>query len=127
MENAKQKRREGGRSGNTRRRTKYLIEQMPWRLPINMDDPIEPLSDEGVLAIHEGAMQILEEIGIEILNKDALSILKLAGCEVKGENVRMDRAFVMEIIKRAPSQNGKYGGIFSCRFETVVFTHYISK
>ncbi len=104
MENAKQKRREGGRSGNTRRRTKYLIEQMPWRLPINMDDPIEPLSDEGVLAIHEGAMQILEEIGIEILNKEALSILKLAGCEVKGENVRMDRAFVMEIIKRAPSQ-----------------------
>ena len=98
------RKRGGGRAGNAARRGGAVIEQMPWRLPMNVDRPTEPLSEEGVAAIHEGAMRILEEIGVAFLNEEALEILREAGCSVDGDVVRMDRAFVMEMIGKAPSQ-----------------------
>ncbi|WP_109467353.1 trimethylamine methyltransferase family protein [Albibacillus kandeliae] len=97
------KKRGGGRAGNAARRGKALIEQMPWRLPVNIDKPTEPLSEEGVAAIHDGAMRILEEIGIVFLNEEALEIFREAGCTVEGDLVKMDREFVMEMVGKAPS------------------------
>jgi trimethylamine--corrinoid protein Co-methyltransferase len=76
---------------------------MPWRLPINTDRPTEPLDEAGVQAIHIGAMRILEEIGIEFYNEEAKEILKEAGCTITGDNVRMGRDFVMEMVAKAPS------------------------
>ncbi len=94
----------GGRAGNTRR-AGPAIKQMDWTIPLNSDNPTEPLSPEAVQAIHNGAMRILEELGIEFLNEEAIAILKASGgCTVNGENVRMDREFVMEKIALAPSQ-----------------------
>ena len=98
------KKRSGGRSGNARRSSPNVIEQMPWRVPVNPDRPTEPLDDAGVQAIHDGAMRILEEIGIEFLNDESLAILKDAGCTVNGTNVRMGRDFVMEMVAKAPSE-----------------------
>ncbi len=103
-DDANRRKRSGGRSGNVRRSSPNVIEQMPWRVPVNTDRPTEPLSEEGVQAIHDGAMRILEEIGIEFLNDESLAILKEAGCTVNGTNVRMGRDFVMEMLARAPSQ-----------------------
>lgn len=94
----------GGRAGKASRRGGDVISQMPWRLPINTDRPTEPLDGDGVAAIHDGAMRILEEIGIEFLNPEAVDILRRAGCVVNGENVRMDRGLVMEMIAKAPSE-----------------------
>lgn len=103
-EKAERRRRGGGRAGNAARRgTSGVIEQMPWRQPINLDKPTEPLTEEGVHAIHGGAMRILEEIGIEFYNDEARAILKEAGCTVRGDNVRMGRDFVMEMVAKAPS------------------------
>ena len=102
-EQVQKRKRGGGRAGNALRRGSASIDQMPWHLPINTDKPTEPLDEEGVVAIHEGAMRILEEIGVEFLNKKALSILKKAGCEISEQNVRMDRNFVMEMLEKAPS------------------------
>jgi trimethylamine--corrinoid protein Co-methyltransferase len=83
------------------------IHQMPWTIPQNQDAPVEPLRPEQIEGIHNGAMRILEEIGILFLNEDALKILKQAGCDVDfaTQRVRMDRAFVMEQVakRRAPS------------------------
>jgi len=98
------RRRSGGRAGKSARRGSAVIEQMPWRLPINIDRPTEPLEEAGVAAIHEGAMRILEEIGVEFLNTEALEILRHAGCSIDGLNVRMGRDFVMEMVEKAPSQ-----------------------
>ena len=75
---------------------------MPWRLPINLDRPTEPLDSDAIAAIHEGAMSILEEIGVEFLNQVALDLFKKAGCKVKDQNVRMGRDFVMEMTAKAP-------------------------
>jgi trimethylamine--corrinoid protein Co-methyltransferase len=101
---AKRRTRTGGRAGAATRRGTAVIEQMPWNPPVNTDRPTEPLGTEGVEAIHDGAMRILEEIGIEFLNHEALEILRKAGCTVDGENVRMGREFVMEWIGKAPAQ-----------------------
>lgn len=98
-------RRSGGRSANLRG-SGPAIKQMPWQIPVNSDAPTCPLREEQVLAIHDGAMQVLEEIGIEFLHEGALEVLAKAGCEVKpgSTNVRMDRNLVLEKVGLAPSQ-----------------------
>jgi trimethylamine--corrinoid protein Co-methyltransferase len=98
------KKRSGGRAGNSARRGTAVIDQMPWRIPVNHDRPVEPMPPEGVQAVHDGAMRILEEIGIEFLNTEALEIFRRAGCKVEGTNVKMGRDWVMEMVRRAPSE-----------------------
>ncbi len=97
-----QKKRAGGRAGNARR-SRGAIELIPWAVPVNTDRPTEPLDEDGIAAIHDGAMRILEEIGIAFLNPEALAILKQAGCKTEGETVYMGRDFVMEMLGHAPS------------------------
>ena len=98
------KKRSGGRAGNSARRGTAVIDQMPWRIPVNHDRPTEPMPPEGVQAVHEGAMRVLEEIGIEFLNTEALDIFRQAGCSVNGTNVRMGRDWVTEMVARAPAE-----------------------
>jgi len=100
-------RRGGGRAGNTRGRGS-IIEQLDWQVPHNSDKPIEPLPPEGVEAVHNAAMRVLEEIGVEFLNLEAVDILQEHGAQIsnrssEGALVKMDRAFVMEKIALAPS------------------------
>ena len=71
----KRGRRSGGRAGNKRGQG-AAIKQIPWSVPLNTDKPIEPLPPEGVEAIHNAAMKILEEIGIEFLNLDPFYFLQ---------------------------------------------------
>ncbi len=102
---SKRRRRSGGRAGSAERRGSAVIEQMPWAPPVNCDRPTEPLDEAGVAAIHDGAMRILEEIGIQFLNEEAIEVLRgSGGCEINGENVRMGRDFVMEMLAKAPEQ-----------------------
>ncbi len=98
--------RSGGRAGNKRRSGGPAIRQSAWRIPLNTDRPTEPLAEEGVAAIHDAAMRVLEQIGIEFLNEEAKAHLRAAGCTVStdGDNVRMGRDFVMEMIAKAPAQ-----------------------
>ncbi|MCU4654032.1 trimethylamine methyltransferase family protein [Roseibacterium sp. SDUM158016] len=98
------RRRTGGRKGHSDRAGHAVISQSPWRLPINPDNPTEPLDGDGVAALHRGAMRILSEIGIEFLNDEAIGHLKAAGCKVEGQMVRFDPHFVEEMVARAPSQ-----------------------
>ena len=98
------RRRAGGRAGHAERAGTRAIDQMPWRIPVNPDRPIEPLDAEGVAAIHNGALHILKNIGIRFLNDEGLKILARAGCKIDGDTVRMDEDFVMEMLGRAPSE-----------------------
>ena len=98
-------RRTGGHRAN-RRAGGPAVRQLPWEIPVNTDAPTEPLTEEQVHAVHDGAMRVLEEIGIEFLNEEARDVLAAAGCETSpdGTNVRMDRALVMEKVNLAPSE-----------------------
>ena len=89
MADGSRRRRAGGRAANLGKRSTALFQQMPWRIPENTDRPTEPLDEGGVAAIHDGAMQVLEEIGVEFLNDEALDLFRQAGCTVNGTNVRM--------------------------------------
>ncbi|MEM8730803.1 MAG: trimethylamine methyltransferase family protein [Pseudomonadota bacterium] len=98
------RRRRSGRAANLARRGGDVMSQTPWRLPQNLDRPTEPLTEEGVAVIHDAAMRILEEIGIEFYNDEALDLFREAGCIVEGSLVRMDRDFVMEMVGKAPDR-----------------------
>ncbi|MEM9332647.1 MAG: trimethylamine methyltransferase family protein [Pseudomonadota bacterium] len=104
----KRGRRGGGRAGNKRGRGP-AISQIPWSVPRITDKPTEPLPPEGVEAVHDAAMRILEEIGIEFLNLEAVEILRQAGCDISNQTsesalVKMDRALVLEKVALAPSK-----------------------
>lgn len=95
---------------NSRRRSsrgdsRPAIEQMPWMQPSYIDAPTEPVNEETLERIHENSLRILEEIGILFLNSEARDILKDIGCDVDDatENVRFDRALVLDAISKAPS------------------------
>ena len=102
--NERTRRRGGGHAGHARDTAAQAIRQMPWRIPLNPDRPTEPLPPEGVAAIHDAAMRVLEETGIDFLNAEARDILAGAGCRVDGDTVRMDRGFVMEQVAKAPAR-----------------------
>ena len=72
---AKLARRSGGRSRKSIRQTKKTIDQLDWSIPYNTDNFIEPLDADGIQAIDNAAMQVIEEIGIQFLNEEAKSIL----------------------------------------------------
>ncbi|MBO67502.1 MAG: methyltransferase [Acidiferrobacteraceae bacterium] len=88
-----------------RKNQESWIEQLDWKQPVFSDAPIEPLSEDELQSIHGAAMRIIEEIGIDFLHSEAREILKHGGCDVSTDSptVRMDRAFVMELIEKAPS------------------------
>ena len=73
-------RRSGGRSANLRG-AGPAVRQLPWEIPVNSGAPTEPLTAEQVQAVHDGAMRVLEEIGVEFLHEEAREVLKAAGCE----------------------------------------------
>ncbi|MCB5409858.1 trimethylamine methyltransferase family protein [Pseudogemmobacter faecipullorum] len=98
------RRKRGGGRAAMMGRSAGVIDQMPWRIPVNPDRPTEPLDGDGVARIHQTAMRILREIGIEILNPEAVAILKQAGCLVSGTNVRFDEDFIMEMLGDAPAE-----------------------
>jgi trimethylamine--corrinoid protein Co-methyltransferase len=81
-----------------------LAGQLPWEQPVYADPPIEPISPQGVEAIHRASMQILEDVGILFLNDEALTHFAKAGCRVDWDTkaVRMGRDWVMEQVAKAP-------------------------
>lgn len=60
------------------------------------------LSDDQLDAIHDQAMVILEEIGMNILWEPIRDLLAAQGNQVDGERVRFDRAWIMEMVAKAP-------------------------
>jgi len=82
------------------------LKQLPWRHYRNPYKPIEVLRPEQLEKIHEASLRILEEIGMEFLDAEALSILKAAGVKVEAgsQRVRLDRGLVLESIAKAPRE-----------------------
>ncbi|TMC84028.1 MAG: trimethylamine--corrinoid methyltransferase, partial [Chloroflexi bacterium] len=65
--------------------------------------PYDLLSKDEVNTIHEQAMTILEEIGVDFLHDGARELFQKAGMRVEENRVRFERAFVLEQVAKAPA------------------------
>jgi len=65
--------------------------------------PYELLTNEQVVQVHETALQILTQIGVEFGYPPALAVLKKGGAKVDGERVFFPARFVEKQTKKAPS------------------------
>ncbi len=60
--------------------------------------------DEAVELIHEESLKMLEEVGCEFRDDEAIAIWKAAGVDVKGTRVHIDRAFLLELVAKVPPE-----------------------
>lgn len=60
--------------------------------------------DEAVELIHRESLNILEEVGCEFRDDEAIAIWKAAGADVRETRVRIDRALLMELVSKIPSE-----------------------
>jgi trimethylamine--corrinoid protein Co-methyltransferase len=88
------------------RRTSGGIKQLPWRNHRNPYSPIQVITDDQLEAIHNTSLRILEELGIEFLDDEALGILKRNGADVTpGSNrVKISRDVVQHHIAGVPRE-----------------------
>ena len=94
--------RSGRRNRQLSRQTQKLASALP---TLVRDIPVyEILKSEGVELIHDASMRILEEVGIEFRDAEALQLWKSAGADVNGELVRIDRELLMNLISTIPSE-----------------------
>jgi len=68
------------------------------------EEGIKVLSDEQVATLHETAMRICEEIGLDVLHEGARKLLAEAGLKVQDDRVSFDRGFLMEQVAKAPAR-----------------------
>jgi trimethylamine--corrinoid protein Co-methyltransferase len=61
-----------------------------------------PLSPEQEAQVHDYAMRILEEIGVDVLHERGRQAFADEGQKVEGDRVYLDRGFVMEQVAKAP-------------------------
>ncbi|MEX1206787.1 MAG: trimethylamine methyltransferase family protein [Dongiaceae bacterium] len=82
------------------------VAQLPWRNLRNPYGPIEVLSADQIEAIHDASLRLLEEIGMDFLDAEALAVLKAAGAEVEPgtQRVRFDRGLVLESVAKTPRE-----------------------
>src|SRR5207302_10549290 len=78
----------------------YRVGAAVWK---NRLKPYDLLSGDEVNTIHEQAMNILEEIGIDFLHDRARDLFQKAGMLVEDSRVRFERAFVMEQVAKTPA------------------------
>jgi len=97
--------REGSTREERRRSRGTGIHQLPRRTITNPYRPIEVISEDQIEAIHDASLRILEEIGMDFLHDEALSIWAEAGAQVESgtRRVRFDRNLILELISTAPS------------------------
>ncbi|NIR58064.1 MAG: trimethylamine methyltransferase family protein [Gammaproteobacteria bacterium] len=92
--------RRGARAARRRERMSAPLVMLPTlerKIPL-----YEVLNEEGVELVHEASMRILEEVGIDFRDDEALAIWREAGADVQGQRVRMDRALLLGLVAQAP-------------------------
>lgn len=94
-------RRGGGREG---RRALRSVPMASFPTLVRKIPVYEIVPEEAVELIHQESLAILEEVGCEFRDDEAIAIWKAAGADVKGTRVRIDRTFLMELVARVPPE-----------------------
>src|SRR5687767_122985 len=80
------------------------IEQQPWGQPRRPFPPMEILSADELEAIHFASLEVLEDIGMEVLLPEARDIFARAGASVTGDRVRIGRDVIEAAMASAPAE-----------------------
>ncbi|MCB9419607.1 MAG: trimethylamine methyltransferase family protein [Ardenticatenaceae bacterium] len=78
---------------------------LPFRQPRNPFPPAEILTPDQIQQLHDASMHILENIGLDFLDDEALAIWQQAGAKVDraARHVWIDRGLLLEAIAPAPA------------------------
>ncbi len=99
-------------SGRTRRgggRGAERVRKAPAAAYLNIKNTLartELLTPEALEDIHNASLQVLEEIGVDVMLPEARAIMKQAGATVTegSERVRFDRGLILDMMAHAPSE-----------------------
>ncbi|MEI8702963.1 trimethylamine methyltransferase family protein [Mesorhizobium sp. ISC15] len=92
--------RAGGRDARQKMRSEKAVTYSP---PMERGLPyMDLLSPDELLRLHNYSMQILEEIGIEFRDDEAIELWRAAGAGVIDQRVRIDRNHLLELVAKAP-------------------------
>lgn len=101
VETTSRRSRGGGRTARRELRTTSSLRQLP---PLERNLPLwQAFTEEHLERIHEASLTLLEEIGCEFRDADALEVWRHAGADIDGERVRIPRELVMALMASAPS------------------------
>ncbi len=94
----------GRRSNRQTSKPSQRIEQRPLSEIINPYPPVGLVSEDELHALHDSSMQILEEIGLDILSSQAKELMLAHGAEIDPGtgNVILDRNLVADAISTIP-------------------------
>ena len=96
----------GSRRGGARRPRSTTLRQLPWSEVRNRFPPLDVVSADQLEHIHNASLEVLEELGMEILGGDARQFYREAGADVDDSTmrVRFDRGLVLEAISTIPRE-----------------------
>ncbi len=91
-----------GRSARRTARTEKVVHRLP---PLERGIPyMDLVPHEQLLRIHDASMTMLEEVGIEFRDDEAISMWASTGASIDGYRVRIDRELLMSLISTAPPE-----------------------
>src|SRR5215218_5549930 len=91
-----------GREARRQARTTFQVRSLP---PLKRTLPLyEVLNPEQLERLHEAAMRLVEEMGIEFREDEAAAAWRGAGAEVQGHRVRIPRELLMSLVAKAPER-----------------------
>ena len=104
---AREQGRRGGRDSRRALRTATPIVVMP---ALVREIPVyEVLNQEGEELIHNASMKILEEVGIDFRDDEAIDLWRAAGAEIEGQRVRIPRELLLAELAHAPETITMHG------------------
>ncbi len=107
MVNMEKEIRKGGRTARRAKRINAPIVHNPALIP---NVPVyEVANAEGVEQIHELAMRIVEEIGVDFREDAALQTWGKTDAEIDGQRVRVGRETLLSLVDKAPSEYIHHG------------------
>jgi trimethylamine--corrinoid protein Co-methyltransferase len=69
----------------------------------------KPLTESDTAQIHDTAMRVFEEVGVQVNSDKALEFFREAGANIDGNIVKLPQKTVMELVDQAPSEVVLYG------------------
>jgi trimethylamine--corrinoid protein Co-methyltransferase len=107
MADPRKKHRDGRRSRRAKQRERLAspLAKTPFRHLKNPYRPLEILDDEQIEQLHQASLRILEEIGLDFFDDEALNLWRDAGAKVdfSRRHAWLDGDMVLELVARAPA------------------------